>query len=55
MNDWTRRDFLNTATGAAISGALIGHTRVLNSATGDIPTPTIGASGTQSDWAHYHW
>ena len=35
MNDWTRREFLNSAAGAAISSAMIGHTRILNGATAD--------------------
>ncbi len=47
MNDWTRREFLNTAAGAAISGALIGHARVLNAEQGDAPAPMTGASGAQ--------
>ncbi len=44
MNDWTRREFLNTAAGAAISGAMMGHARVLNAATGDVPSVTVGSN-----------
>jgi hypothetical protein len=47
MDDWTRREFLNTATGAAISGAMIGHTRFLNAAAGATPAATAGPSATQ--------
>lgn len=47
MDDWTRREFLNTATGAAISGAMLGHTRFLNAATGNAPAATVGSSTTQ--------
>ena len=48
MDDWTRREFLNTAAGAAISSAMIGHTRILNAATGDAPVATAGLSAMQS-------
>jgi len=47
MNDWTRREFLNTGAGAAISGAMIGHTRLLNAATGDAHAGTAESSATQ--------
>ncbi|MFZ0515930.1 MAG: beta-N-acetylhexosaminidase [Acidobacteriaceae bacterium] len=47
MDDWTRREFLNTATGAAITGAMIGHTRFLNAATGAILDASAGSSATQ--------
>ena len=42
MDDWTRREFLNTAAGAAI-----GHTRILIAATGDAPAAMMGSSVTQ--------
>ena len=35
MDDWTRREFLNTAAGAAINSAMIDHTRILNAAAGN--------------------
>ncbi len=47
MNDWTRREFLNTAAGAAISGAMIGHARILNAATGDAPSAIAGSNAAQ--------
>jgi hypothetical protein len=46
MNDLTRREFLNTAVGAAIGGTIIGHTGFLHGATGGTPSAMVDSSVT---------
>ncbi len=43
MNDLTRREFLNTAAGAAVGGAMIGRTTLLNAATINAPFAAVGS------------
>jgi len=44
MKDLTRREFLNSAAGAAIGGAIVGHTEFLNASSPHSPFATLGFS-----------
>jgi Glycosyl hydrolase family 20, domain 2/Glycosyl hydrolase family 20, catalytic domain len=47
MKDLTRREFLNTAAGAAVGGAMIGHSGLLNAAAGAQPSTGVGSNTTR--------
>lgn len=46
MKDLTRREFLNTAAGAAVGGAMIGHSGFFNAPTADALSARAGSSTT---------
>ncbi len=41
MKDLTRREFINTAAGAAVASTIIGHTSFLNAAAADAPSAMV--------------